>query len=99
MYFNALDYPIVIIDDDYDSPRINGILIRALAEEIATHSQRVLSGLSMAAAPAAGRTYNAASAVLVSIDGTEEGPNQFDDLFLFLDEQEARRGELPVFLY
>jgi len=99
MYFNSLDYPIVVIDDDYESPRINGILIRALADEIATTGQRVLTGLSMADAHAAGRTYTAASAVLISIDGTEEGPGQFDDLFLFLDEQEARRGDLPVFLY
>lgn len=99
MYFNSLDYPVVIIDADYDSPRINGILVRALAEEIATHHQRVLTGLSMADAHAAGRTYTAASAVLVSIDGTEEGPGQFDELFQFVDEQEARRGDLPVFLY
>ncbi len=56
MYFNSLDYPIVIIDDDFHSPRINGILIRALAEEIATHNQRVMSGLNMADAHAAGRT-------------------------------------------
>ncbi|KAF1003678.1 MAG: Biodegradative arginine decarboxylase [Luteibacter sp.] len=99
MYFNSLDYPIVIIDNDFNSPRINGILIRALAEEIATHNQRVLSGLNMADAHAAGRTYTAASAVLISIDGTEEGPSQFDDLYQFLDEQDARRGDLPVFLY
>ncbi|TCV94542.1 arginine decarboxylase [Luteibacter rhizovicinus] len=99
MYFNALDYPIVIIDDDYESPRINGILIRALADELATHGQRVLSGLTMGDAQAAARTYIAASAVLISIDGGEEGPDQFDDLLRFLDDQSARRGDLPVFLY
>lgn len=38
MYFTTLDYPIVVIDDDFQSPRINGILIRAVADEIRTHN-------------------------------------------------------------
>jgi arginine decarboxylase len=99
VYFDSLDYPIVIIDDDFNSPRINGILIRQLAEEIRTHNQRVLTGLTLGDAHAATRTYIAASAVLISIDGTEECPSQFDDLDTFLDEQTERRGDLPVFLY
>jgi len=99
MYFNALDYPIVIIDADYESPRINGILIRALADEIRQSGQRVLSGLTMADAEAGARTYNAASAVLISIDGSEDGPHQFDELYKFLDTQLAYRENLPIFLY
>lgn len=99
MYFNSLDYPVVIIDEDYDSPRINGILVRALADEIRGYGHRVLSGLTMSDAEAGARTYNAASAVLISIDGAEEGPHQFDRLFQFLDTQLAYRENLPVFLY
>lgn len=99
MYFNSLDYPIVIIDGDYDSPRINGILVRALADEIRHYGQRVLSGLTMEDAEAGARTYNAASAVLISIDGIEEAPDQFDRLHDFLEIQLAYRENLPVFLY
>jgi arginine decarboxylase len=99
MYFNALDYPIIVIDEDYESPRINGILIRALADEIRHYGHRVLSGLTMADAEAGARTYNAASAVLISIDGSEDGPHQFDRLYSFLDSQLAYREDLPVFLY
>lgn len=99
MYYKALDYPVVIIDADYDSPRINGILIRALADEIRANGQRVLSGLTMDDAEAGARTYNAASAVIISIDGTEEGPQQFDRLYNFLDTQLAYRENLPIFLY
>ena len=99
MYYNALDYPIVVIDGDYDSPRINGILVRALADEIRHYGQRVLSGLTMEDAEAGARTYNAASAVLISIDGTEEGPHQFDRLYEFLSVQLAYHEHLPVFLY
>ncbi|MDR3447403.1 MULTISPECIES: Orn/Lys/Arg decarboxylase N-terminal domain-containing protein [unclassified Dyella] len=99
MYFNALDYPVVIIDADYESPRINGILIRALADEIRGYGHRVLSGLTMSDAEAGARTYNAASAVLISIDGEEEGPHQFDRLYDFLNTQLAYRENLPIFLY
>ena len=99
MYFNSLDFPVVIIDGDYDSPRINGILVRALADEIRGYGHRVLSGLTLGDAEAGARTYNAASAVLISIDGAEEGPHQFDRLYQFLDTQLAYRENLPIFLY
>ena len=70
MYFKSLDYPIIVIDDDYESPRIGGILIRALVEELRKNDQRVLCGLTLADAQAGARTYVAASAGLISIDGT-----------------------------
>jgi len=99
MYFKSLDYPIVIIDADYESPRIAGILIRALAEELRKSEQRVLTGLNLDDARAGARTYVAASAVLISIDGTEDDDDQFQRLLAFLREQSQRRADLPVFLY
>ena len=51
MYFKSLDYPIIVIDDDYESPRIGGILIRALVDELRKNDQRVLCGLTLADAP------------------------------------------------
>lgn len=99
MYFKSLDYPFVIIDADYDSPRINGILIRALADELRKNDQRVLCGLTLDDARAGARTYVAASAVLISIDGTEDDGDQFQRLLAFLREQSQRRANLPVFLY
>ncbi|MBS0431853.1 MAG: lysine decarboxylase [Proteobacteria bacterium] len=99
MYYKALDYPVVIIDADYESPRINGILIRALADELRDNDQRVLCGLTMDDARAGARTYVAASAVLISIDGTEESDGEFLRLLAFLREHSQRRAGLPVFLY
>ncbi|RRU14296.1 Orn/Lys/Arg decarboxylase N-terminal domain-containing protein [Stenotrophomonas sp. 278] len=99
MYFKSLDYPVIVIDADYESPRIGGILIRALVEELRRNEQRVLCGLTLADAQAGARTYVAASAVLISIDGTEDEPTEFQRLLGFLREQSARRGGLPVFLY
>ena len=99
MYFKSLDYPIIVIDGDYDSPRIGGILIRALVEELRSNDQRVLCGLNLDDARAGARTYVAASAVLISIDGSEEVDGEFQRLTAFLREQSARRANLPVFLY
>ena len=99
MYFNTLDYPIVVIDDDYDSPRIGGILIRALVEELRSNNQRVLCGLNLDDAKAGARTYVAASAVLISIDGNEESKGEFQRLTAFLRKQRERRANLPVFLF
>ncbi|KRG39714.1 lysine decarboxylase [Stenotrophomonas panacihumi] len=99
MYFKSLDYPIVVIDADYESPRIGGILIRALVEELRTNEQRVLCGLTLEDAQAGARTYVAASAVLISIDGTEDVTGEFQRLLGFLREQSQRRADLPVFLY
>jgi len=99
VYFKSLDYPIIVIDADDESPRIGGILIRALVEELRGNDQRVLCGLTLADAQAGARTYVAASAVLISIDGTEDEPTEFQRLLGFLREQSARRGSLPVFLY
>jgi arginine decarboxylase len=76
-----------------------GILIRALVEELRGNEQRVLCGLTLADAQAGARTYVAASAVLISIDGTEDKPGEFQRLLGFLREQSARRAGLPVFLY
>lgn len=99
MYFKSLDYPIVVIDADYESPRIGGILIRALVEELRRNEQRVLCGLTLEDAQAGARTYVAASAVLISIDGTEDVTGEFQRLLGFLREQSQRRADLPVFLY
>jgi len=99
VYFKSLDYPIVIIDADYESPRIGGILIRALAEELRSNDQRVLTGLTVEDAQAGARTYVAASAVLISIDGTEDVAGEFQRLLAFLREQSQRRAGLPVYLY
>jgi arginine decarboxylase len=99
VYFKSLDYPVIVIDGDYDSPRIGGILIRALVEELRSNDQRVLCGLNLDDARAGARTYVAASAVLISIDGSEEVDGEFQRLTAFLREQSARRANLPVFLY
>ena len=47
MFFKALDYPVVIIDSEYESPRLRGTIIRALAEELENSNQRVMANLTL----------------------------------------------------
>ena len=99
MFFKSLDYPTVIIDASFDSPRLRGTMIRALAEELERLNQRVMAGLTLEDARVAARTYLAASAVLISIDASDDQPRQFEKVQALLEENLARHPHLPVFFY
>lgn len=99
MFFKTLDYPIVIIDSEFESPRLRGTIIRALAEELTNANQRVMAGLTLDDARVAARTYLAASAVLISIDAQADGAAQFAQIQAVLEENLARHPDLPVFFY
>ncbi len=99
MFFKSLDYPIVIVDSCYDSPRLHGTMIRELADELRTQNQRVLNGMTMDDAHIAARTYLAASAVLISIDSSIDQAAQLAQVETLLTDNLARHPNLPVFLY
>ena len=99
MFFKALDYPVVIIDSEYESPRLRGTIIRALAEELENSNQRVMANLTLDDALVATRTYLAASAVLISIDAEKDVNQQFEQIQQLLEENLARHPHLPVFFY
>ena len=99
MFFKALDYPTVIIDSEFDSPRLRGSIIRALAEELENSNQRVMANLTLDDARVAARTYLAASAVLISIDAHEDAEEQFRKIQDLLEDNLARHPHLPVFFY
>ncbi|MEG1065528.1 Orn/Lys/Arg decarboxylase N-terminal domain-containing protein, partial [Comamonas sp.] len=99
MFFKALDYPTVIIDSEFESPRLRGTIIRSLAEELENSNQRVMANLTLDDARVAARTYLAASAVLISIDADEDATQQFEQIQQLLEENLARHPHLPVFFY
>lgn len=99
MYFKALDYPVVIIDSEYESPRLRGTIIRALAGELENSNQRVMANLTLDDALVATRTYLAASAVLISIDAERDAAEQFERIQQLLEQNLARHPQLPVFFY
>lgn len=99
MFFKALDYPTVIVDSQFDSPRLRGTIIRALAQELEHSNQRVMAGLSLDDALVAARTYLAASAILISIDAEQDMQTQFNKIQNLLENNLARHPHLPVFFY
>ena len=80
MLKHDLNFPIAIIDNDYNSLQMNGILIRQLAQEIETQGVKVIGGFSIEDAEQTVLTYSEVSAVLISLEGSEEGPEQFEKL-------------------
>jgi arginine decarboxylase len=99
MFFKALDYPIVIIDSEFESARLRGTIIRALAQELEGQGQRIMANLTLDDARVAARTYLAASAVLISIDADKDMAQQFEQIQELLEENLARQPHLPVFFY
>ncbi len=98
MHSFQLDFPVVIIDDDYHSEQMRGTLIRLLAEELESQGMKVIGGFSMEDAGQAILTYSEVSAVLLSIEGSEENPNQYDKLRPLIEHMHRRNDSLPVFL-
>ena len=93
-----LDFPVVIIDNDYKSEQMCGILIRQLSEEMQSQGMKVIGGFSIEDASQAILTYSEVSAVLISIEGTEESRQLFDQLRALIKHIHQRNDDLPVFL-
>ena len=98
MHSFQLDFPVVIIDDDYQSEQMRGILIRLLAEEIESQGMKVIGGFSLDDASQAILTYSEVSAVLLSIEGSEEGADLHKKLRPLIAHMHRRNDDLPVFL-
>ncbi|WP_395375813.1 Orn/Lys/Arg decarboxylase N-terminal domain-containing protein [Marinicella sp. W31] len=98
MSFSELYYPIVIIDDDFNSEQMRGILIRQLAEEVKRQGIDVIGGFTFEDAAQAVLTYSEVSGVIVSIEGAEESEDQFDRLNELIKHMHRRNDSLPIFL-
>jgi arginine decarboxylase len=99
MLKHDLNFPIAIIDNDYNSKKMCGILIRQLAEEIENQGVKVIGGFSIEDAGQTVLTYSEVSAVLISLEGSEEGPHQFEKLRSLIAHMHRRNDQLPIFLF
>ena len=92
-------FPIAIIDEDYDSKEAAGIGMRQLAEAIENEGFRVVAGVSYADAQRLVEVFNSESCWLVSVDGVEEGADQWEVLEEILAAKRRRNDRLPIFLF
>jgi arginine decarboxylase len=92
-------FPIAIIDEDYEGKRAAGRGMRALAEAIEKEGHRVVAGLSYADAERLVDIFNNELCWLVSVDGAENNPQQWQTLEKVLAAKRRRNEQLPIFLF
>ena len=92
-------FPIAIIDEDFDGSSAAGRGMRQLAAEIEKSGFRTVASIGYADALRLATVFNSESCWLVSVDGAEEGEDQWQVLEDLLAEKRARNNRLPIFLF
>jgi arginine decarboxylase len=92
-------FPIAIIDEDYEGKHAAGRGMRQLAAAIEKEGFRVVAGLSYADARRLVNVFNTESCWLVSVDGAESSPEQWQILEEVLAAKRGRNDRLPIFLF
>jgi arginine decarboxylase len=92
-------FPIAIIDEDYEGKSAAGRGMRLLADAIEKEGFRVVAGLSYADAQRLVEVANNESCWLVSLDGSEAGPDQWRILEEVLAKKRSRNDRLPIYLF
>src|SRR3954468_12304841 len=92
-------FPIAIIDEDFEGKQAPGRGMRRLAEAIEREGVRGVSGLSYADAHQLVNVFNNESCWMISVDGTENNPKQWDVLEEILSAKRSRNTRLPIFLF
>ena len=92
-------FPVAIIDEDYEGKSAAGIGMRQLGKAIEKEGLRVVAGVSYADAQRLVEVFNNEACWLVSVDGTEAGPKQWQILDDVLAKKRRRNDRLPIFLF
>ncbi len=92
-------FPIAIIDEDYEGKHAAGRGMRQLAAAIEKEGFRVVAGLSYEDARRLVNVFNSESCWLVSVDGAEATPKQWQILEEVLAAKRSRNDRLPIFLF
>ncbi len=97
-------FPIIIIDEDFQSENTSGLGIRALAAAIESEGFEVLGATSYGDLSQFAQQQSRASAFVLSIDDEEltAGPDLDSavvDLRLFIEEVRRKNSDVPIFLY
>ena len=92
-------FPIAIIDEDYEGKGAAGRGMRQLAAAIEQEGFRVVAGVSYEDARRLAHVFNSESCWLVSVDGLEATPTQWQVLEEVLATKRRRNDRLPIFLF
>ena len=92
-------FPIAIIDEDYEGKQAAGRGMRQLAAAIEKEGFRVVAGLGYEDARRLVNVFNNESCWLISVDGAEATPTQWQILEEVLTAKRSRNDRLPIFLF
>jgi len=92
-------FPIAIIDEDYESKSAAGRGMRQLAAAIEKEGFRVVAGLGYEDARRLVNVFNTESCWLVSVDGAEATPRQWQILEEVLTAKRSRNDRIPIYLF
>jgi len=92
-------FPVAIIDEDYEGKSAAGRGMRQLAEAIEKEGFRVVAGLSYEDAERLAQIFNSESCWLISVDGAEAKPRQWERLEAMLAAKRKRNDRLPIYLF
>jgi arginine decarboxylase len=92
-------FPIAIIDEDYGGKSAAGRGMAQLAAAIEKSGFRTVSGLSYDDARRLVNVFNNESCWVVSVDGSETSPSQWEVLEEVFAAKRARNDRLPIFLF
>jgi arginine decarboxylase len=92
-------FPVAIIDEDFEGKSAAGRGMRQLAAAIEKEGYRVVAGVSYADARRLVNVFNNESCWLISVDGTEATPKQWEVLEEVLVAKRRRNDRLPIFLF
>ena len=92
-------FPIAIIDEDFEGKHAAGIGMRRLGEALEKEGFRVVGGVSYADARRLADVFNSESCWVVSVDGAEDSPKQWEILEEILATKRRRNDRLPIFLF
>src|SRR5262245_58916068 len=92
-------FPIAIIDEDYEGKSAAGRGMQQLAAAIEKEGYRVVAGVSYEDARRLVNVFNSESCWLISVDGAEATPKQWQVLEEVLAAKRRRNDLLPIFLF
>jgi arginine decarboxylase len=92
-------FPIAIIDEDFEGKSAAGRGMRQLAQAIEKEGFRVVAGLSYDDAERLAQIFNSESCWLISVDGAEARPRQWQRLEAMLEAKRKRNDRLPIYLF
>src|SRR5215475_13527927 len=92
-------FPIAIIDEDYEGKSAAGRGMRQLAAAIEKEDYRIVAGVSYSDARRLVNVFNNESCWLISVDGAEASPTQWEVLEELLAAKRRRNDRLPIFLF